>query len=161
MKLNLQELIKEHELKAGDEVVQCRTIEGIVRKCHVHLLLHSYTLEINLGIYDDYGKYTLNPDGYFELPTPKKKERHIHADLINWWAECPSENIVEMCVRDDEWMVTEFPYWMPLYKYRKEPSQKEIEIQLLENEKSKCRDNFVKALAQLDEAIKELEDESK
>lgn len=66
----------------------------------------------------------------------EEKERHIHADLINWWAECPSENKIEMESSARIWVDVNPPHWdiTLVYRkkvYRKKPLSVDVDMESL------------------------------
>ena len=138
--MNLQELAKKHNLKAGDKVL-C-TYSNLFFISPGEYLLHNDTdygdLYIkndtdygDLYIKDDHGSSHSSAMAFdcrcrFELP---EKKRHIHADLINWWAECPSEN--EIQVKLSEWVTLPSPEWNIRTEYRKKPTDTELKIEQL------------------------------
>lgn len=58
----------------------------------------------------------------------QEKKRHVHADLIIWWAECPSENIIQLKCDNGQW-VNSSGGWHVNIEYRKKPTDKELRVE--------------------------------
>ena len=131
--MNLQEIAKKHNLKAGDKVL-C-TYSNLFFISPGEYLLHKDTDYGDLYIKDDHGSSHSSAMAFdcrcrFELP---EKKRHIHADLINWWAECPIENDIQVKAFDSlsEWVTLPSPEWNIHAEYRKKPTATELKIEKL------------------------------
>ena len=124
--MNLQEIVEENNLKVGDSVL-CTWTGDTDLENGEHVIQESgglFPRLIGVG-----GRYWVCGTCEFELIG---KKRHVHADLIIWWAECPSENIVQLLCDDGQWRNSS-EGWCDNIKYRKKPTATELEIELLFN----------------------------
>ena len=117
--MNLQELAKKHNLKAGDKVLCTHSTDKD---------LDWPFIEISKGFNSSARGGAQGGGCKFELPITKRKKRHIHADLINWWAECPSENEIQVKAINSDWVTVTSPSWYAGYEYRKKPTATELKI---------------------------------
>jgi len=147
--MNLQELAKKHNLKAGDKVL-C-TYSNVMRIGIGEYFIHRDRVHNCMVIKDHMGLGCECHGCKFEL---LEKKRHIHADLINWWAECPSENEIQVKAINSDWVTVTSPSWYAGYEYRKKPTATELKI-------NELFDSSIDALHGIANEINELKRTSK
>ncbi len=127
--MNLQELAKKHILKVGDKVLCTYSNFNLL-----HTGEHSiaYNCVTRSWFIREKGG-SIYPCELCTFELPKEKKRHIHADLINWWAECPSENDIQVKAFDSlsGWVTLPNPEWNIHTEYRKKPTATELKIEKL------------------------------
>ena len=149
--MNLQEIVNEYNLKVGDWVL-C-TYSGTSRlETGEHVIGSSGGLFPRLIGVD--GRPWVGNTCEFELIG---KKRHVHADLIIWWAECPSENIIQFLGGDGQWEDKDIqPCWGPSAEYRKKPTATELVIEDLFDTSAKVTTKYIDDLHCLAKKIHEL-----
>jgi len=91
------------------------------------------------------------------IALPQKAPRHVHADLINWWTECPSENVIQLRGGNGYWNDTPCqPRWSTSSEYRKKPTDTELVIEDLFNTSAKVTAKYMDDLHCLAKKIHEL-----
>jgi len=148
--MNLQEIVEKNNLTVGDWVL-C-TYSGTSRLETGEHVIQEYP---NGGFpmlkgTDD--MYWMGNSCEFELIA---KKRHVHADLIIWWTECPSENIVQLLCDDGQWRDSS-EGWCDRTEYRKKPTATDIEIEMLFNTSAEITVSYMGDLYCLAHKINEL-----
>ncbi len=147
--MNLQEIVEKNNLKVGDSVL-C-TYSGTSR-----LETGEHVIESSGGLFPRLigvdGRPWMGNSCEFELIA---KKRHVHADLIIWWAECPSENIVQLLCDDGQWRNSS-EGWCDNIKYRKKPTDTELVIENLFDTSAKVTTKYIDDLHCLAKKIHEL-----
>ena len=149
--MNLKEIVEKNNLKVGDSVL-C-TYSGTSR-----LETGEHVIESSGGLFPRLigvdGRPWMGNSCEFELIA---KKRHVHADLIIWWAECPSENFIQFLGGDGQWEDTDIqPCWGPSSEYRKKPTDTELVIENLFDTSAKVTTKYIDDLHCLAKKIHEL-----
>ena len=148
--MNLQEIVEKNNLTVGDWVL-C-TYSGTSRlETGEHVIQESPNGRFPMLKGTD-DMYWMGNSCEFELIG---KKRHVHADLIIWWAECPSENIVQLLCDDGQWRNSS-EGWCDNIKYRKKPTVTELEIENLFDTSAKVTTKYIDDLHCLAKKIHEL-----
>ena len=148
--MNLEEIVEKNNLTVGDSVLCTYSERGVlelgehvIQKCHGGFFPR---------LIDDNGISWWGDTSEFELIG---KKRHVHADLIIWWAECPSENIVQLLCDDGQWRNSS-EGWCDNIKYRKKPTDTELVIENLFDTSAKVTTKYIDDLHCLAKKIHEL-----
>lgn len=147
--MNLKEIVEENNLKVGDSVL-CTWTGDTDLENGEHVIQESgglFPRLIGVG-----GRYWVCGTCEFKLI---EKKRHVHADLIIWWVECPSENIIQLKEDNEKWTDVN-PSWYQAAKYRKKPTATELEIEMLFNSSAKVTTKYIDDLHCLAHKINEL-----
>lgn len=149
--MNLQEIVEKNNLKVGDSVL-CIWADIDEIEAGEHVIQKSYERFPMLKGTD--GVFWFGDSCEFELIG---KKRHVHADLIIWWAECPSENFIQFLGGDGQWEDTDIqPCWGPSSEYRKKPTDTELVIENLFDTSAKVTVKYMDDLHCLAKKIHEL-----
>ena len=150
--MNLQEVVEKNNLKVGDSV------------------LCTYSDDSDIA----FGEHVIRETPSGNWPRLKgtdgllwkgdlcefesiEKKRHVHADLIIWWVECPSENIIQFLGGDGQWEDKDIqPCWGPSAEYRKKPTATELVIEDLFDTSAKVTTKYIDDLHCLAKKIHEL-----
>ena len=127
--MNLKEIVEKNNLKVGDSVL-CTYSGTSILETGEHVIHESPRgrFPVLKGTDD---MYWMGNSCEFELI---EKKRHVHADLILWWLECPSENIIQLRGSNGCWNDTPCqPRWSTSSEYRKKPTDTELLIDDLFN----------------------------
>ncbi len=148
--MNLKEIVEENNLKVGDRVL-CTWSGYTDLEGGEHRIQKSpnglFPRLTGIG-----GRSWVGDTCEFELIG---KKRHVHADLIIWWAECPSDNIVQLLCDDGQW-VNSSGGWCDNIEYRKKPTATELEIEMLFNTSAEITVSYIDDLHCLAKKIHEL-----
>jgi len=149
--MNLREIVEKNNLKVGDSVL-CTWTGDTDLENGEHVIQESgglFPRLIGVG-----GRYWVCGTCEFELIG---KKRHVHADLIIWWAECPSENIIQLRGCNGYWNDRPCqPRWSTSSEYRKKPTDAELVIENLFNTSAKVTAKYIDDLHCLAKKIHEL-----
>ena len=149
--MNLREIVEKNNLKVGDSVL-CTWTGDTDLENGEHVIQESgglFPRLIGVG-----GRYWVCGTCEFELIG---KKRHVHVDLINWWADCPSENFIQFLGGDGQWEDTDIqPCWGTSSEYRKKPTDAELVIEDLFNTSAKVTAKYMDDLHCLAKKIHEL-----
>ena len=149
--MNLKEIVEKNNLKVGDSVL-CTWTGDTDLEHGEHDIQESgglFPRLIGVG-----GRYWVCGTCEFELIG---KKRHVHADLIIWWAECPSENFIQFLGGDGQWEDTDIqPCWGTSSEYRKKPTDAELVIEDLFDTSAGITTKYIDDLHCLAKKIHEL-----
>ena len=150
--MNLQEIVEENNLKVGDSVLCTWSGDtGLENGEHVIQESPRGRFPVLKGTED---MYWMGNSCKFELIG---KKRHVHADLINWWADCPSENFIQFLGGDGQWEDTDIqPCWGTSSEYRKKPTDAELVIEDLFDTSAGITTKYIDDLHCLAKKIHEL-----
>ena len=146
--MNLKEIVEKNNLKVGDRVL-------CIWSGATGIELGEHVIHESSGLFPRLignGRLWVGDSCLFELIG---KKRHVHADLIIWWTECPSENIVQLLCSDGQW-VNSSGGWCDDIKYRKKPTDAELVIENLFNTSAKVTAKYIDDLHCLAKKIHEL-----
>lgn len=166
--LKLQDLIKKHGLKEGDEVV-C-----VARPDNKGLLGPTFTenksyrlrrgtpLEGFMVIINDYNNYTMSDDpsysGYLFSVPKKQGPRHVHHDLY-LEALADTSIVWQILTKRDGYrdsIMTGDVYFNETLEYRKKPSKKQFKIETLEAKLNDLKEAYVKEFLPLKNELEKL-----
>ena len=148
--MNLKEIVENNNLKVGDSVLCTYSFDAVIEHGE-HVIKKSLSGGFPRLLGTD-GGFWAGLSCEFELIG---KKRHVHADLIIWWTECPSENIVQLLCSDGQW-VNSSGGWCDTIKYRKKPTATELVIEDLFDTSAKVTTKYIDDLHCLAKKIHEL-----
>ena len=148
--MDLQEIVEKNNLKVGDSVLCTYSFDAAIEHGE-HVIQKSPSGGFPRLKCTD-GTYWRGLSCEFELIG---KKRHVHADLIIWWAECPSENIVQLLCDDGQWRDSS-EGWCDRTEYRKKPTATELEIEMLFNASAEITVSYMDDLYHLAKKIHKL-----
>ena len=150
--MNLKEIVEKNNLKVGDSVL-C-TWSG-----DTNLELGEHVIQETPN--GRFPRLKCTDDMFWKGDTCEfgliAKKRHVHTDLIIWWAECPSENIVQLLCDDGQWRDSS-EGWCDRTEYRKKPTDAELVIEVLFDASAKVTTKYIDDLHCLAKKIHELKD---
>ncbi len=137
--MNLQEIVEKNNLTVGDWVLCTYSFDAVIE--HGEHVIQKSPGGGFPRIKGTDGRCWAGLSCEFELIA---KKRHVHADLIIWWAECPSENIIQLRGCNGYWNDRPCqPRWSTSSEYRKKPTDAELVIENLFDTSAKVTTKYI------------------